>query len=720
MTVTTPPSRPETERDGDLARRVAALEALIEEARRRARRRRSIYATIVLVALGAAAWSSFDIGGNGGVSLGRSASGGPPTVSAAQSGAAGWRPLHGPQGGTIFAIAIDPADSKIVYAAGWGRVFESSNAGGSWKSISDEPWQEILSLAVDPVHPGTVYAGTDRGIGKTVDGGRHWRMVDTGLFGGETLPAVPVPPNGSLAGSLTIDPRHPATVYAMTGLGLYRTRNGGARWQSIVPAPLRREICRTCPLGRGYTAISFAIDPTNTDTIYAAATPTAGLMYESSDGGDSWHRVPTATPLRISGLVVTASGALLASIAPKSGMFRSADGGRTWAPDGPLGATVDALTVDPGSGAIYAATGNGATAFRTTDDGDSWQTVPRNFGWFGAVTDPTDPATIYATTNDGVVKSIDGGQTWSAADTGLVSMLIPALAVAPGNPPTVYAGTSGPLFESTDMGKTWRAANTGIGSASVTTLAVDPKQPRTVFAGTSSGGLFESHDAGARWSRVQAALNNVLAIAIDPHHPSTMYVVDCRTWCSAGTLRKTEDAGAHWRTVTGVPSSALSVAIDPRHSNTVFVGTARGDILRSRDGGRSWRRVAEAPTLPLSHQYAIAVIAIDPSDPDNVYAGRRTGGIIKSSDGGDTWMRANTGLTNRTVSAIAIDPTDPRILFVSTRGGVFISRESGASWRPYDRGLPAGGVAAFAIDQVGRIVYAGTNGDGVDSLQLAG
>ena len=219
---------------------------------------------------------------------------------------------------------------------------------------------------------------------------------------------------------------------------------------------------------------------------------------------------------------------------------------------------------------------------------------------------------------------------------------------------------------------------------------------------------------------MQTALNNVLAIAIDPEQPSTMYVVDCRTWCSAGTLRKTNDAGAHWRTVTGVPSSALSLAIDPRHSDTVFVGTARGDILRSRDGGRSWRRVAWAPTLPLSHQYAIAVIVIDPSDPDNVYAGRPTGGIIKSSDGGDTWSRANTGLTNRTVSAIAIDPTDPRILFVSTRGGVFRSRDSGASWRPYDRGLPAGGVAAFAIDQVGRIVYAGTNGDGVDSLQLAG
>src|SRR5205085_5019492 len=65
LTVTTPPRRPDT--DHDLERRVADLEALIREARKRARRRRSIYAAIVIAALAAGAWFSFDIGGNGGV-----------------------------------------------------------------------------------------------------------------------------------------------------------------------------------------------------------------------------------------------------------------------------------------------------------------------------------------------------------------------------------------------------------------------------------------------------------------------------------------------------------------------------------------------------------------------------------------------------------------------------------------------------------------------------
>jgi hypothetical protein len=84
VSVTTKPPAPETERDRDLEQRVADLEALIKEARRRARRRRGIYAAIVLVALGAAAWASFDMGGSGGVSVGRSAAGGPAGPAAGE------------------------------------------------------------------------------------------------------------------------------------------------------------------------------------------------------------------------------------------------------------------------------------------------------------------------------------------------------------------------------------------------------------------------------------------------------------------------------------------------------------------------------------------------------------------------------------------------------------------------------------------------------------
>ena len=46
-----------------------------------------------------------------------------------------WHPLHGPEGGEIFALAIDPADSKVVYAGGWGSLFKSTDGGGQLEAM---------------------------------------------------------------------------------------------------------------------------------------------------------------------------------------------------------------------------------------------------------------------------------------------------------------------------------------------------------------------------------------------------------------------------------------------------------------------------------------------------------------------------------------------------------------------------------------------------------
>jgi photosystem II stability/assembly factor-like uncharacterized protein len=267
----------------------------------------------------------------------------------------------------------------------------------------------------------------------------------------------------------------------------------------------------------------------------------------------------------------------------------------------------------------------------------------------------------------------------------------------------------------------------------VATLAVDPKHPQTIFAGDAwnpyggarSSGLFKSVDGGMTWSTVHTGFpeNAVLAVAIDPQRPSTVYVGACKGFCSgwSGTLLKTLDGGATWRAIM-LPARGpvQSLAIDPHSANTVFAGTSRDGLFRSRDGGTSWQRVAVAPgvraaTSHLAFPYAFVAIAIDPRDPHNVYAGGRTGGILKSTDGGTTWAPADAHLTNRRISALAVDPRNPRVLFASTEGGVFRSSNGGESWQPYEPSR-ASGVAAFAIDPSGR-VYAGTGGEGVVVLE---
>jgi photosystem II stability/assembly factor-like uncharacterized protein len=711
----------------------------------------------VLAALGAAVWASFDGDGSSGVSLGRSASTSPSAAPAAR-GPARWRPLNGPQGGSIFALAVAQSDSRIVYATGWGIVFKSTDGGASWKDASaGEPWQENESLAIDPTHPNIVYVGTDRGIGKTVDGGRHWRMVNTGLFDRWPLPPLTAnPSNGSAASLLAIDAQHPATVYATTGLGLYRTRNGGARWQIIGPLPFRNAIGRGPVRSSGYE-MAFAIDPNHAETIYAGwsrylnGTQTPSNLFKSSDGGDSWRRITTSTPLSLSALALTSSGALLATDQSRPGVFRSTDGGTTWSPAGLAGETIVALTSDPGSGAIYAttydATNHSEAVFETTDGGETWQPASANFAWFGTVTDPNDPATVYATTNDGIVKSVDHGSNWAAADTGIVSMMIGPVALAPGRPATLYAVDGDSIFTSTDSARTWHEEAAGPDGTDVVTLTVSPRRPRTIFASTL-GGLFESDDGGLRWSPIQTGYPGKLvrAVAIDLQHPSTIYIGACQSeygeciTSSPGGFRKTVDGGATWQPIAGVPlvttvvrgghvlhltAAVQSLAIDPHRSNTVFAGTTRGGIFRSTDAGRSWQRVATEHGEPKrepgnAFPYSVLAIVVDPIHHDTVYAASSTGGVLKSTDGGTTWGTTNNGLTNPDMFALAVDPHKPRTLFASTYGGVFISTNGAASWHRDNGGLPAGGVGSFAIDPAGRTVYAGTNGDGVDALPLGG
>jgi photosystem II stability/assembly factor-like uncharacterized protein len=733
--VATPPRRPDLEHDRDLEQRVADLEALIEEARRRARRRRRVYAALVLGVLGAAAWAAFGIGG--GRSSGRPATGGPSPALAAQASPVRWHALRGPEGGEIFALAVDPADSKVVYAGSWGSIFKSTDGGGRWRHVTSQPWTRVAVIAIDPARPNIVYAGTDRGVGKTTDGGRHWRMVNTGLFDGRAALRPRVASlDESAVWSLTIDAQHPSTVFATTALGLYRTTNGGKRWHIIGPPFFRKAFCAPCAVMRSGYVLSVAIDPNHAQTIYAswARGGVSSNLFESTDGGDRWRRITMPEPLSLSFLALTASGALLGADPSRPGVYRSTDGGRTWSLSGVPGDKIGAFTVDGASGAIYVTT-YGGKLFQTTDGGDSWQTAPTDLAYGAIVTDPSDPAVSYAAAwgnPAGIVKSVDHGHTWTAADKGIHSTVITSLAFVPSGPATLYAGTLGnQLFKSTNRGRTWRSASAGLGNSSVSTLAVEARRPHTIFAGTQWSGLFKTTDGGLSWHRVPIgfpakAQARVPAVAADPQHPDTVYVAACRGGgcVGPGVFLKSVDGGSTWRRITTVPWLVQAIAIDPRRTSTVFAGTTRGGLFRSRDGGSSWHQVATARGVPqakshLSYPYAVVAIAIDPLDPGTIYAGSSTGGILKSTDGGTTWAVANAGLTNRRVAALIMDPRKPRVLFASTEGGVFRSANGGESWHPYNRGLPAGGVAAFAINPAAHTVFAGTNGEGVVSLRLA-
>jgi photosystem II stability/assembly factor-like uncharacterized protein len=249
------------------------------------------------------------------------------------------------------------------------------------------------------------------------------------------------------------------------------------------------------------------------------------------------------------------------------------------------------------------------------------------------------------------------------------------LAVDPVTPTTIYAGTLYGLFKSTNSGDVWSA--TGL-TTGVSAFAIDPATPRTLYAG--SGRLLKSIDGGDTWRVADtdpAFADGVSALAIDPSVTSTIYagLVGCGFFDCGGVVFKSTDGGSTWNR-TGLSHTADALAIDPQVPGTIYAGATdcsfgrgggcSGGVFKSTDGGVSW----DSTGLDVLHAQTLA---IDPVEPRHIYVGTALDGAFRSEDGGVTWTPLNTGLTNPNVLALVIDPI-PAGAGLGTRGGAGATR----------------------------------------------
>jgi hypothetical protein len=166
-----------------------------------------------------------------------------------------------------------------------------------------------------------------------------------------------------------------------------------------------------------------------------------------------------------------------------------------------------------------------------------------------------------------------------------------------------------------------------------------------------------------------------------------------------------------------------SIAIDPTNTQTVYVGGAH--VAKSIYGGFIWNDASTG--LPDTLSPNVSSLVIDPSNPQTIYAAINqldsfgfpplTSGVFKSNNGGTSWGDASTGLTADYlwIYSLAIDPTDPKTVYVATDGdGVYMSNNGGTNWSAANTGLTNTHIRSLAIDPSDpRIVYAGTYGGGV-------
>jgi photosystem II stability/assembly factor-like uncharacterized protein len=355
--------------------------------------------------------------------------------------------------------------------------------------------------------------------------------------------------------------------------------------------------------------------------------------------------------------------------------------------------------------------------------------------------DPNTPATLYAGTDGGVFKSTNGGENWSAANTGMVSAAVTSLIIDPLTPTTLYARTKDNVFKSTNSGENWSAI--GVAGHNVQVLAVapplpgvDPLTPTTLYAGTGGGGIFKSTDGGLNWSEISLLSGkDYIILVIDPQTPTTLYIK-----AKNSGMFKSTNGGANWNAIgTGQIEYVKYLLIAPRlpgidpATPATLYAAASGGVFKSTDGGENWSTVNEGltntyvqtlamdPAVPTtlyaatpgglfksinsganwnginSDQTEISTLVIDPLAPTTLYAGTTYDGVFKSTNGGENWSVVNTGLTATFIKTLVIDPKTPTTLYVATQDGLFKSTNSGGNWSALT-GLPTTHIEDLDID----------------------
>lgn len=294
---------------------------------------------------------------------------------------------------------------------------------------------------------------------------------------------------------------------------------------------------------------------------------------------------------------------------------------------------------------------------------DLWQPIEYDAIVRCIAADPMQPSRLLAGYDDGLAVSRDAGVNWTRIDSVLAGQHVWQITFDPKTPSRVYAGTGAPsaarLARSTDGGESWSLLAPefpeycrGVHRPRVVTLAVDPVDTHEVWFGVEEGGVFRSRDGGDSWKRVdgpQLAIQNSDAhsIVILEGPPKTHIVV------VVDAVHVSHDDGQSWHTMHSAQTLGLRytrIAQARPASNEVFL--AVGDstpgkttrLFRSADLGRSWDPV----DLPVEANSCAWAFGVHPADPQRLFFGTKFGDLYRSDDAGRSFRKEWRGFSEIT------------------------------------------------------------------------
>jgi photosystem II stability/assembly factor-like uncharacterized protein len=646
-----------------------------------------------------------------------------------------------PVNGLVSAIAVNPANSNIIYmGTAGGGAWRSDDGGVSWFPLFDRQLSlavgEPGALAIDPNNTNVVYLGTSgrvaaqpqAGLFKSSDGGGSWIRLGSGYPAGNTGNAIQFV--NQWINVIIVDPADSDILYLGSTSGCFRSTDGGRNW--------------TPGFNAGGDVRSLVLDtssPAGSRILYAGISGRG--VFRSNDGGQNWTQILSGTTPAVAAAVGAAPAgfnkAVVAISPPTSppnpngvqvlyatlegtggapdpvGVFLSTDQGATWTqrtatgmPTRTQGGYSFHMAVDPGSpgdGAndviYFGAVGHAIS----TDSGSTFTGLAGlhadNHSWaFFPQPSPT-PSVVFCGNDGGLYRSTDGGATWASLSAGgLQTGLFYNLDMRPDatgsnnvgalqdNGTQTRVGAAGRGWVSAQGGDGWDVVYDGTiaGQVYCTSGFWSPAPCTRIWRSTDDGATFPTEITP--WGTASDAGCYLGPLATDPSAGGILY--------ASGTqnLWQSRNGGNSWRILSPFAGTG-TVNVARTNGNNVVIGVGNRVFVSTNALAATVGPPVGVTFVDITRNLPprnVARVAFDPNDPSMIYVvlggfnggPGNTGHVFRTSIGATTWADISP-ILDVPFNAIALDGTDnPTAIYAGTDFGVIRSVDGGASWSVLD------------------------------------
>ncbi|MEZ5964820.1 MAG: hypothetical protein R3F56_13325 [Planctomycetota bacterium] len=368
------------------------------------------------------------------------------------------------------------------------------------------------------------------------------------------------------------------------------------------------------------------------------------------------------------------------------------------------------------------------------------------------VIDPRNAQRMFAgAVSGGLWRTTDGGQTWTQVDDWWRNLSVGALTMDPSTPDTLYVGTGEGFYslahlqrnlshfvrgagvlKSTDGGQTWTQLPGTDAWQAVTRIAVSPTDSNLLLVSRRPGGIARSTDGGQTWTDVVTA-DTSFQVAFDPNDGSKAVAHLAPASVQAHQVVTSTDGGLTWQpaasglaTVAG-ENSRIELCYARSTAGVVYASVGGGGtVWRSADGGRTWTQRGSGTGT----SYYYNTIWVDPTNENVVVVGSLH--AYRSTNGGQTFTRISNGYImtvdpHPDLHAIVNDPgydgSSNRRVYLATDGGLHVADDilaarQGGGWRDLDATMRSTQFYGAAGHATGDMVIGGTQDNG--TLRLLG